>query len=526
MIPASQYNNHNRVQWAHTWFLLCVYLVAIGGFTGTGVAFADAISDQIAMAMNDVRLGSSNITFYARDLVSGDVIAENNADLPMIPASNMKLITTGTALIVLGPEFAYETMLIQTEDGKLVVQGSGDPCFGDPKLLGEMGFGVNDLLDVWVDAINDAGIKHIPELIVDDRVFDREFHQPTWMAEDLIEPYGAQVSGLAFYNNVVRFYFRPAGNAGIAPTFRLEPAYGDDLVITNNAITNTKKGSAKSSVWISRPMGANEFTVRGNVRHAREATVDVTVHNIPDLFATLFANRLKTHGIRVDTARVIQLGEDRLVGKPIAPTIRTPLTTILLRANTDSHNLSAESLLKRIGHEATGQPGSWVTGSAIVRSTVTSRLGPALAMEIIMADGSGLSRSNRITPRMLTNWLGMIYQDDAISGLYLESLAIGGQTGTLKKRFHTIKVKGQVRAKSGYMRGISCLSGYVTADNGRTAAFSILINQIPPTVTIKEAKKLQERLVSIFAEYLALQDAVATTIPERTAPERTAVGTP
>ncbi len=99
--------------------------------------------------------------------------------------------------------------------------------------------------------------------------------------------------------------------------------------------------------------------------------------------------------------------------------------------------------------------------------------------------------------------------------MFLESLADGAETGTLRKRFKKIKVQGEVDAKSGYMSGMSCLTGYVTSAQGRRAAFAVLVNDIPARVPIAKAKALQENVARILGDYLAREDAAnpIATVP-------------
>jgi len=175
---------------------------------------------------------------------------------------------------------------------------------------------------------------------------------------------------------------------------------------------------------------------------------------------------------------------------------------VLERCNVDSDNLYAESLLKYCGHKSTGQPGSWSNGAAVVRMIMKERLGSEMASQLIMTDGSGLSRGNRVSPGMVTRWMASLARDDKLGAMFVASLPTVGE-GTLKKRFKGAKLRCEVRGKSGYIREVRTLSGFVTDPvSMRRMAYSVLINEIPADGDIK-AKEFHETVVKLIDEELA-----------------------
>jgi D-alanyl-D-alanine carboxypeptidase/D-alanyl-D-alanine-endopeptidase (penicillin-binding protein 4) len=149
----------------------------------------------------------------------------------------------------------------------------------------------------------------------------------------------------------------------------------------------------------------------------------------------------------------------------------------------------------------TGEPGSWVNGTAILRHIIHDRLDdPALLNGVIVADGSGLSAENRITAGMMTAWLNSFHNDSQLGPVFIESLAVAGQSGTLENRMSSLKTSGAVvQAKTGYINQVSCLSGFVTMPDGRRRCFSILVNGLKPG-TVPLAKKLQDQVVTAIAQ--------------------------
>jgi len=472
------------------------------------------LRDDVGQAVATSGLQRGNIAISISDCESNATLVSINAGQKMIPASNMKLLTSGAALHYLGARFEFSTRMVRDGD-RLIVIGDGDPGFGDPDLLALMTVGEQQGLDVeaflafWVNAVKSAGIKNIREVIVDDRVFDREFVHPSWPIDQLNRTYCAQVSGLTFHANIVRFYPRP-DSSGRPTLSSFEPSM-PWLFITNRG--TCKNGSHDiNDAWIARKIGTNELTLHGNVRSAyREPTsAPVTIHDMPAQFAQLLADRLQRAGVTVGGFRVAAADDPTFEGATIGPVITTPISTVITRCNRDSANFYAECLLKRTGHAMTRQPGSWLNGAAILRYALHERLGGSAIVEgLVVADGSGLSRDNRVTAELLTAWLNTFHQDEQLGQVFIDSLASPGDEGTLERRFHSTKLYGaSIHAKSGYINQVSCLSGYVTAKDGRRRSFSVLVNGLKPS-EVRSAKALQEKIVAAIAEDL---DAVRVSI--------------
>jgi len=468
----------------------------------TGSAAA-GLRDEIEIEIRRAELGGATIAVSVRDAETGAVLVDENADELMIPASNLKLFTTGAALHVLGPRFEFRTRAIIDGD-RLVIVGDGDPGFGDPELLALMqvgdrtGLGVEEFLQMWVSAVQEAGIHHLATVTVDDRVFDRQFVHASWPADQLNRRYCAEIAGFNFHGNVLHSYPRPG--QGHRPDVRLFEPSALWLTITNRA-TNRSGPHDRNDAWIARRKNTNELTFYGNVKFPYRSPAPVTVHNMPEFFARLLADRLDAAGILVDGWGVADPAAPPATGRVLAPLIATPISTVLTRCNRDSQNLYAEALLKRMGQALTNEPGSWVNGAAVVRLVVHERLDNSnLAVKLVIHDGSGLSRENRVAAATVTAWLNTFHGDERLGELFIDSLAEAGRSGTLSKRFRDVDLHGTtVRGKSGYIRSVSCLSGYVTAPNQQRRSFAILINGLNEAGSVAKAKRLQERILASVA---------------------------
>ncbi len=480
-----------------------VQLIAICLFAG---AVCAGLRESVETVIRRTDLGGATVAVSIIEAGPGDSLVEINADQLMIPASNMKLLTTGAALHTLGPDFRFQTKLLLNNDD-LIVVADGDPAFGDPILLERMAPAIGTTLDVegflrlWTDRIVEAGITRIDELIIDDRVFDREFVHPTWPRDQLNRRYCAQVSGLTFHLNILHFY--PAPRTGRPALDIFQPMAG--WIDLRNRATGRTGVHDKNDIWIARELGTNNLTFYGNVKHPYVAPVPVTLHDVPGFFAKLFADRLRAAGIDVASSRLRTPDEQSSTGQLIGPVIYTPIDTAVTRCNQDSQNLYAECLLKRMGHAATGQPGSWLTGASIVRLVLHDRISESsLSSSAVIADGSGLSRDNRVAPATLSAWLNTFHNDEQLGAAFVDSLAVGGESGTLKRRLASDSLDGAtVQAKSGYINGVSCLSGYVTSPSGARRCFSIMVNGM--TSPASRAKTMQNEIVIAVAKDMAAE---------------------
>lgn len=489
-----------------------------GGLVGLAMLALSCVWPAISAAQDlqgDVRrlfagteLAKASMSAVAFDPSDGRTLFAFNASQALIPASNMKLLTSGAALMVLKPDFVFETKL-ELADDRLVLVGSGDPAFGDPVVLArsDPAMTIEDLLGQLVGAVQRRGVTSLREVVIDDRVFDREYVHPSWPIEQLNLWYCAEVGGVNVYTNVLSFFPRPSPEGAGVPLYAVEPA-SPWLEFANQARTVT---TGRQTFWIARPARKNEFILRGDVRSAGVEPARVAFHNPPLFTGQLLASRLSKQGIDigVDATRGVDAvrladAEEALSGSTIA-IVRTPLSDVLERCNTQSHNLYAEALIKRIGHAVTLEPGSWNSGAAIIRSLVSERLGPEHANRTRIADGSGMSRENRVSAETLAAWLVECSKDAGVYREMLASLAKPGE-GTLRTRFQGRSLSNQIYAKSGYLNGVRGLSGYVVAPNGRQVVFSILMNDIPGSVSGR-SREFTEDVVLLIDRWLAERTA-------------------
>lgn len=478
----------------------------------SGAALAAPLDNETSRLLAGAKLEQARVSLCAMDADRGELLAASREMEGFIPASNMKLLTSGAALLTLGPDFKFRTELALVND-TLVLRGDGDPALGDPEILerAEPRMSVDDLLDRLADAAQRSGISRLTSVVADDRVFDREYIHPSWPDNQLQNWYCAEVSGLTFHTNVLYFFPGPGrGGAGSTGVYTVSPFAPTPILEIENKLRTVKAGS--NLISVGRSLQSNRFTLSGEVKAESQVPVRVTTHNSGLLLAQLMTDRLIRRGIPVNRStqlpealegtRLADAQEDLSGGRTLA-VVTTPMRDILRRCNQDSHNLYADALCKRTGHEITNEPGSWSNGGAVIRMLLSQNLGPEYAAAISVADGSGMSRLNTVTTETLVRWLASISKNPECGPMFVDSLAVPGE-GTLRSRFEGVRLRNELHAKSGYIRGVRCLSGYlVNAATGRKVAFSALVNEAEGGPEDSAALRLHEDFVKMLDTWLS-----------------------
>jgi len=146
-----------------------------------------------------------------------------------------------------------------------------------------------------------------------------------------------------------------------------------------------------------------------------------------------------------------------------------PMARLIALTNAPSDNFLAEMLTKDLG-AAFGGSGTTAAGVAVIKSQLASRFGLTPAFD----DGSGLSRDDATTPRQVVELLTHM----AANPVFVSSLAIGGETGTLQHEMQGTPAQGACRGKTGTLTDVASLAGYCTAADGHTLAFAFLANRL------------------------------------------------
>jgi D-alanyl-D-alanine carboxypeptidase/D-alanyl-D-alanine-endopeptidase (penicillin-binding protein 4) len=435
----------------------------------TAEAAAQPLAERLAAVVAKQRgLRGAQVGVLVTRLADGEVLYAKSADKPMIPASNMKLLTAIAALDLFGPTHQFTTGIRAAAplpvDGvvtDLAVLGGGDPVLNSE--------------DWWRLAadLRRSGLTRIKgDLIVDDSAFDDEYWHATW-GRVSSRAYHAPVAGLsanygAFFVNVI-----PGSAKGRPVRVMLDPPI-PYFKLVNAARTGGAR--AKQSLSVGRGRRTNGFesvSVSGVVRAGADA--DIFPRSVTDagLYAgAVFAMQLEANGITIE-GRVRKGDASKYATELIAFEGR-PLSEIVRLFMKYSNNAIAETLVKAMGARASGAPGSWQNGLVAMRAQLEG-LGlndPAL----VIVDGSGLSPKNRITPRALVAALRVGSNAFDFGPELTTALPIAARDGTLERRARASK--DHVRAKTGLLSDAraTALSGYARLADGDRVAFSFVVN--------------------------------------------------
>jgi D-alanyl-D-alanine carboxypeptidase/D-alanyl-D-alanine-endopeptidase (penicillin-binding protein 4) len=470
-------------------------LIFVLALIPASVCRADLASD-IRAILRDKYLTKAEVGVAVAKLSDGgqtDVIYRFESDIPLIPASNLKVLTTSAFLDRLGPEFRFRTMLLM-KDNDLFLIGDGDPSLGDVEMLKKLGWDVDTVFKAWAEELKKRNITSVRNVYVDDSVFDEEFLHPNWLSRYLGARYAAQVGGVNLNANCIDIWVKATARGQLV-NYTKNPDT-NFVTIKNQCVTGTDNAAG-----VTRPPGKNDLTLRGEVPTSLGEPISVPIQDPPMFAVTVLAETIAKSGVQVGGV----VGRDRGVrdryaadsaGWSVVAALDTKLSTVLDRANKDSMNLYAEALCKRLGRDFSGgQPGSWQNGTAAMADFL-KRVGVPEA-QFKLDDGCGLSRENSVSPNAMLTVLSHNFHGKNRE-IFLNSLAVGGQDGTFERRFKN-DLRGRVFGKSGYVSGVSALSGYLKAQNGEWYAFSILMNKVPEG-TNSTAKIVQEKIVTAIDE--------------------------
>lgn len=414
---------------------------------------------------------TGKVGFQVVDLRTGEEVFAHGPDTALNPASTMKVVTSATALKVLGPSYRFTTNVFTdgtldaagTLNGNLYIEGHGDPTMVVEKL--------------W-KLVKDLQAEGI-ERVEGDVVFDEDFHTadhvlPGWNKREDIErgpSYFATLSALSLNFNTAAILVGPGAEVGKAARVRLETPAGDAVRIVNEVKTVASNG--RRSLVIEREVserGQTTFTVKGSVPlRADHRRVYRTVADPTAQFMGAFADLMDAQGVGVSGSFV---KGDTPEGAEQLLELRSPaLATVLMDMNKLSNNFIAEQVLRTLGAEVKEQ-GTTEAGLEVVQEYLAT-LGIGTE-EVALVNGSGLSRQASLRPSVLTAILVDMARDPQVGQEFASTLAIAGYDGTLWSRLRD--EAGRLRGKTGTIDGVHCLTGYVEDGAGDRYAFAFLVN--------------------------------------------------
>lgn len=457
------------VKTALAWCALVVMAARVAA-----VPAADPLARAIDSILDRPAFASAFWGIEVRGLKSGRLLYARNAEKSFRPASTMKLVTTAAALDAFGPDARLRTT-VETM-GRLDGHGRilGDVYLvgrGDPNLSGR--FASDNAVAAFeelAEALRAAGVRRIEGRVVGhEGAFSGERRGSDWGWEDLTWSYGAEVSALSFNDNMVELRLAP-GDRALDPAL-LEASPRSSYYAVVSAVATTSAGT-KRDLTLVRDPGSNRIRITGALPIGEAWEGQVALEDPARYAATVFVEVLEAKGIRVTgpvaTSSEKLPPESRVLAAHDSPT----LAEILKVVNKESQNLHAEMLLRLLGQRTKGD-GSVVAGHEAAQAFL-ARIGvPAETWRL--EDGSGLSRSDLVSPRGLVALLTAMDRHSQAAS-FRDSLAVMGVDGTLKNRLRGTPAEARIQAKTGTLHLVNALAGYATPPAGEPLVFSIVVN--------------------------------------------------
>ncbi len=430
-------------------------------------AQADGLVAEIEKALQHRCLDRDQTAISIVELPEGRPIYSLNENLPLLPASVMKLFTTAAALHYLGPEFHFQTDVLYRGErhgeiirGDLILRGGGDPVLTPEKL--------------WQAAtrLREQGIRYVTgRLIADTSFFDDYDRAPSWREERSQRAYDAKIGALSVNFNVVAVHIRPGEQGGDELNAWLEPA--PKYIRLINEGRTTRRGGNTVKAWREEANGVPIIKVTGNMRRgSEEQEVYLNILEPARFAAETFRAALEQAGIEIVGPTV--KSTTRVNGELLHRHWSPPLTTILKELNTYSNNFIAEQVVKSLAAVKLDQPGTHADGLRLIADFLrTQRVD---LRGIRLADGSGLSRKNRFTAGATTDFLKAMLPRFDIGPDFMAVMRVMGARGTFSSRLKDSPARGRIRAKTGSLSGVSNLAGYVSSRDGRLFAYTLFLN--------------------------------------------------
>ncbi len=464
-------------------------LAATAGLTLPAAAqptnFARSLSElraQLDARLNQPRFNGALWGVKVVSLDTGKTVYENHADRLMSPASNSKLYAAALALDTLGGDYQFATPILTTSKigrngilhGDLIVSGRGDPSWKATNFW--------DNFAPFVAAITNAGVRCVTgDLVADTTFFNGPPNGGSWCVEDLEDSEGAEISALTLADNTAQIRVAHGTNISDPCSLMLSPP-DTGIVLMNR--TKTIGSGGDHHLEIRKPLGTKVIYVFGEMPvDAADEILDVPVPQPAAWFGAALKSALAQNGISIK-------GKVRCPAWPeIAPWNQTnlvklgevkspPLREILRAFLKPSQNLETDLVFDHTGElsRRTNSP-SWETSEDLAVAALEKFLAAhRVPADVHFDEGSGLSRNNLTSARATVALLATMTTNRWAKDFF-DALPVAGVDGTLRRRMKGTPAFQNVHAKTGTLRWVNSLSGYVTTAAGEKLVFSLMLNR-------------------------------------------------
>jgi D-alanyl-D-alanine carboxypeptidase/D-alanyl-D-alanine-endopeptidase (penicillin-binding protein 4) len=433
-----------------------------------GPAVADDLPPGTRSVLTRENVPESSVSIVVSDVATGNALLQLNGGMPRSPASTMKLLPTWAALDLLGPAYAWKTRAYADAPvvrgvlkGNLYLQGGGDPLL---------------TIERWWRFVNDlrqTGLRVIEgDIVIDQSRFIAPNERPEDFDGKFWRTYNVLPDAMLVNWQSSDFTIRPADD-GRGIDITIQP-YPEGLVVENRVKLATGRcvGRSNQVSYQIEPARPDRVVATGRLAASCGAQTQRLAIMEPAQYAW---------GTFVTLWR--QLGgqfRGGMLRAPTPPSARLllthesePLSEIVRVTNKYSSNMMARSLVLAIAAEMNGTPATTAAGEETIVGWLKTR---GLEFpELVIGNGSGLSREARISALSMAKLL-IGARESRYAPEFLTSLSLGGLDGTLEKRFQNVDDPSRVRMKTGTLRDVSCIAGYVVGKSGRAYAVVVFVN--------------------------------------------------
>lgn len=426
------------------------------------------VRQAVAALAEAPTVATGTVGFYLASMEAPErPLVQRNSRQSFITASTLKSLTTGAALEILGPDFVYETGVSwHPGTGDIIIRGAGDPTLGRE--------GWDALFGEWLDGLRAAGVTEVRgRVIADERAWESQEIPDGWTWLDIGNYYAPPLTPLAFHDNEFRLWFRLEGAPGDPAVWYDAEPWPDGLTIIDE-LRIGEPGTGDEAYAFGAP-GADRYVIRGTLapdagkEFIRVALPDAALFCAQELTRFLQTHGLPVHGAATTTRRLSADGRSHELdgGQWVARHRSAPLRDMIVAINHRSLNLDCECLLRTIGE------GRARDGLDRLRAHWEQKPLPLAGCQ--QTDGSGLSRTNMVTPEFMARANASVISG-AHGRAFLASLPVLGAPESTLRRLAPSKSGVVIRAKSGTIERVKAYTGIVEVPTGRRYVFAVMVN--------------------------------------------------
>lgn len=482
------------------YFLFSIFFLALGAFS------QQTVNEFINDLKKENELQNASVSLCVVDAQTGQQVCEYNSKFSLTPASTMKIITTASALQLLGKDFKYETLLQYSGtfdkasgviNGDLYIKGSGDPTLNSEYFRKpEDTFYV---ANKWASVLKEKGVKKITgQLVMDVSCFEEDI--PTnWVWGDMGNYFGAGPSGLSYNDNKFYIVYKPAAKNGDSMFISKTVPQIDNLTISNYV----KAGGVEDNAIVYRSPFGTDLKISGTLPvSVKPLSIEGSLPFPEQLLAKHLQQAFAAQNIELSNKTVLKITAytKKQYTKPLTTLYNyksATLEKIIFFTNLHSNNQYAESIFRTMALKKAGFGSTWQGIQTITNHLKTKGFD---TNGLFINDGSGLSRSNAVTAEHLTKILYMMYSDSLTKLPFQNSLPVAGVSGSLKNLGKGTALENNLKAKSGYITRVRSYAGYMKTKSGKEICLSLIINNFNGTPTDTK-KKMEQIFLKIYDNY-------------------------